>query len=168
MKDGFKKCLKMYQTPFQADDKKSKSTTTASTYFQTFTPVLTISEDFLDISESFLILASMFISRSRSSCRIWNVIFHVAGVKLGFPRVKIDFFIVTSSNSWSSLSFGFVSEIKLKYRRHKSFSVRTGPKNSQNKRIVNFKVNGQCLTAMTIRHFSQPRNHEWPNKVGSE
>ena len=103
MKDGFKKCLKMYQTPFQADDKKSKSTTTASTYFQTFTPVLTISEDFLDISESFLILASMFISRSRSSCRIWNVIFHVAGVKLGFPRVKIDFFIVTSSNSWSSL-----------------------------------------------------------------
>ena len=54
MKDGFKKRLKMYQTPLQADDEKSKSTTTASTYFQTFAPVLSILEDLFDISESFL------------------------------------------------------------------------------------------------------------------
>ena len=43
MKDGFENCVKMHQTPFQIDDEKSKSTTTDSNYFQTFTSVLKFS-----------------------------------------------------------------------------------------------------------------------------
>ena len=43
MKDGFENCFKMHQTSLQVDDEKSKSTTTVSTYIQTFTPVLKFS-----------------------------------------------------------------------------------------------------------------------------
>ena len=43
MKDGFENRFKMHQTPFQIDAEKSKSTTTDSNYFQTFTSVLKFS-----------------------------------------------------------------------------------------------------------------------------